>query len=431
MIDGSWVSTLFEVLIAKSVGLSLLIIVILSLRPLVMKWLNARVAYGLWLILPIFLFLPSNFIEQAANSQVITFFSGAAFLLPSIQPDSIFNSSGLELVVLITWFVGALVSIIFYLISYQTLKRSLMDFDYQLPAQQLTQKTHYNTQSILIKNTDLFDVPAVFGLFNATLILPKNFNAQSEDKQLMILKHEFYHLERRDHQINFLRVLIKSLFWFNPLVYWANKFVEADQEISCDLGVLRTSPTAEKKKYAKALIESVGGLKQDYVMRQSNLVSQWKYQSLIKQRIKMMKNTNQKNWHSWVAAGLAITSIWATSLVVAGDKDSVISEELVPVVVIEPKFPTKALNEGVEGWVKVQMSVGADGQPFYIRVADSSPKELFDNSAMRAIKRWKFKPKIVNGKAVIQKNMYYTLEFKIDGVATFPQAPPMPEVSKK
>ena len=145
----------------------------------------------------------------------------------------------------------------------------------------------------------------------------------------------------------------------------------------------------------------------------------------------MIKNTNQKSWHSWVAAGLAITSIWATSLVVAGDKDSAFREELVPLVVIEPKFPTKALSEGIEGWARVQMSVGVDGKPFDIRVADSSPKELFDNSAMRAIKKWKFKPKVVNGKAVVQKNMYYTLEFKIDGAPSFPQAPPMPDVKKK
>ncbi len=144
----------------------------------------------------------------------------------------------------------------------------------------------------------------------------------------------------------------------------------------------------------------------------------------------MMKNTNQKRWHSWVAAGLAVTSIWATSLVVAGEKIKTKNGDAIPIVVIEPRFPKKAVTEGIEGWVRIKMNVGADGKPFDIQVDDSSPKELFDNNAMRAIKKWKFKPRVVNGRAVEQKDMRYTLEFKLEGTPTFPQAPPMPEVKK-
>jgi len=423
-------SVLFEVLITKTVGLSLLILIILSFRPLVLKSLNARVAYGLWLVLPLFLLLPSNFVEQTVNSPVMTFFADAAFLLPSITPENIFNSSGVELAVLVIWFIGALTSVGFYIKSYQKLNRSLKDSGYQLPAQQLTQKIGFKTQSVEIKNTDLVDVPAVFGLFNATLILPKNFKNQSEDKQLMILKHEFYHLARRDHQVNFLRVLIKSLFWFNPLVYWANKFVEADQEISCDLGVLKTSPVSEKRNYAKALIESVGGINQDYVMRQSNLVSQWKYQSLIKQRIKMMKNTNQKKWHSWVAAGLAITSIWATSIVVAGEKVEDVSGDAIPMVVIEPRYPKKALMEGVEGEVRFEFTVSKSGKVVEPTVIHSIPEGIFERNAKKAISEWKFKPRLVNGKAVEQSGMRYTMEFKLTDDNNPPTFPPKPAIKK-
>ncbi|MBL4705805.1 MAG: hypothetical protein JKY54_14865, partial [Flavobacteriales bacterium] len=215
MIDEFWVSALFEILMAKSIGLSLLILIILSFRPLVLKWLNARVAYGLWLMLPIFLLIPASYIEQTVNSPVMTFFSDAVFLLPSIKPESILNNSAVEVAVLAIWFMGVFVSIGLYFRSFQRLNQSLKDSDYQLPAEQLTQKINSSAQSVTIKNTELVDVPAVFGLFKSTLILPKNFQQQSENKQLMILRHEFYHLARHDHQINFLRVLIKCLFWFN------------------------------------------------------------------------------------------------------------------------------------------------------------------------------------------------------------------------
>ena len=48
-----------------------------------------------------------------------------------------------------------------------------------------------------------------------------------------------------------------------------------------------------------------------------------------------------------------------------------------------------------------------------VEIVDANPRRVFDKNARRAIYKWRFKPRVVDGKAVEQPNMYYTLEFKL------------------
>ena len=48
-----------------------------------------------------------------------------------------------------------------------------------------------------------------------------------------------------------------------------------------------------------------------------------------------------------------------------------------------------------------------------VTVIEASPKRLFNRAAMRAILRWKFKPRIIDGRAVT-RDAEQTIEFKLD-----------------
>ncbi len=87
--------------------------------------------------------------------------------------------------------------------------------------------------------------------------------------------------------------------------------------------------------------------------------------------------------------------------------------DAIPLVVIEPQYPRKAAMDGTVGWVRFEFTVSTDGSPKDIRLLDSKPKRVFNRAAKKAIRKWKFKPKIVDGKAVEQPNMRYTMEFKL------------------
>lgn len=87
--------------------------------------------------------------------------------------------------------------------------------------------------------------------------------------------------------------------------------------------------------------------------------------------------------------------------------------DAIPMVVIEPRYPRKAAMEAIEGWVRFEFTVSPDGSPKDIKVIDAKPRRIFERDAKKAIYKWKFKPRVVDGKAVEQPGMRYTMEFKL------------------
>ena len=77
--------------------------------------------------------------------------------------------------------------------------------------------------------------------------------------------------------------------------------------------------------------------------------------------------------------------------------------EVIPLVKIQPRYPRKAARAGIEGWVKIEFTILEDGTVKDPKVIDSMPKKTFDRDALNAILRWKFKPKVVDGKPMQQR----------------------------
>ena len=88
------------------------------------------------------------------------------------------------------------------------------------------------------------------------------------------------------------------------------------------------------------------------------------------------------------------------------------SNEIAALLKVEPDYPRQAARQGTEGWVKLEFTVLEDGSVANIKVLAADPKRIFDNSAIRAIKRWKFKPRLVNGIATKQQAVQ-VIEFKL------------------
>lgn len=85
------------------------------------------------------------------------------------------------------------------------------------------------------------------------------------------------------------------------------------------------------------------------------------------------------------------------------------SSEVIPLVRIQPRYPVQAARSRISGTVIVEFEINPDGTVANPRVVHSEPPNIFDDAAIKAILRWKFKPKIVNGQAVPQ---YASQEFK-------------------
>jgi len=89
-----------------------------------------------------------------------------------------------------------------------------------------------------------------------------------------------------------------------------------------------------------------------------------------------------------------------------------ISTSVIPLVRIPPIYPRRAANRRIQGWVKVEFTITTEGLVKDPVVIQSMPNSIFNNAALSAIKRWKFKPQIIEGQAYEQRASQ-TLEFKL------------------
>ncbi|WP_353347757.1 TonB family protein [Oceaniserpentilla sp. 4NH20-0058] len=76
--------------------------------------------------------------------------------------------------------------------------------------------------------------------------------------------------------------------------------------------------------------------------------------------------------------------------------------DVIPLVQVEPRYPSQALARKIEGYVVVRLKVSKEGVVDDVEVVDADPKGVFEREAIRAAWRYKFKPKLVDGKPVEQ-----------------------------
>ena len=77
--------------------------------------------------------------------------------------------------------------------------------------------------------------PCVFGFLKPTLILPQSVVEGTDAKTLRsILAHEIIHVRRGDTLLDFLQMFAQVLWWFHPMVWWANRQVNRLSEHCCD-----------------------------------------------------------------------------------------------------------------------------------------------------------------------------------------------------
>jgi protein TonB len=98
----------------------------------------------------------------------------------------------------------------------------------------------------------------------------------------------------------------------------------------------------------------------------------------------------------------------ATSLGAGGgDRD------VVPLVRVDPQYPPKARQRRLEGWVDIEFTIGAVGTVTDPKVIGAQPPGVFEKSALRAIRRWRYNPKIIDGVAVERPGIQVRIRFTL------------------
>lgn len=80
---------------------------------------------------------------------------------------------------------------------------------------------------------------------------------------------------------------------------------------------------------------------------------------------------------------------------------------------IPPMYPPKEQQKKVEGWVKLLIEVNEFGSVSSAEVLQANPPRSFNSAAIKAVRKWKFHPKVVDGKPV-PFQVTQTIEFKLE-----------------
>ena len=100
----------------------------------------------------------------------------------------------------------------------------------------------------------------------------------------------------------------------------------------------------------------------------------------------------------------------ATSLG-AGGSDS----DVVPLVRVDPDYPPQAKQRRIEGWVDIEFTIAPTGTVEDPKVIGANPRGVFEQAALRAVRRWRYNPKIENGVAVARAGIRVRLRFELEG----------------
>ncbi|MDM7861762.1 energy transducer TonB [Alteromonas sp. ASW11-36] len=89
--------------------------------------------------------------------------------------------------------------------------------------------------------------------------------------------------------------------------------------------------------------------------------------------------------------------------------------EYLPIVKVAAVYPRRALQRGIEGFVIVEFTVTKQGSVRDPIVVEANPQGIFEQAAIDAALKFKYKPRVVNGEPTEVAGVQNRITFKIDG----------------
>ena len=175
-----------------------------------------------------------------------------------------------------------------------------------------------------IYESECISTPFVLGIVRPKIYIPFNL---SEQEREYILKHEQYHIRRKDQIIKICAYILCVIYWFQPLIWFAYFVMVRDMEMSCDEYVLKNSKSDIRAAYSTSLLK-LATKTGDF-----NAGLPAFGESDIRKRVKnIMKFNAKKKWVSVVAA-IAVVVVGVSCLTKAAVKtdankpDKIIAEK--------------------------------------------------------------------------------------------------------
>ena len=166
-------------------------------------------------------------------------------------------------VLLVLWVLGALIVLVRLAVGTSMVaslarKGARVDDGSWLSLAQKLSSTLKIDRPLTLLRGDKLGVPVTWGIVYPVVLLPDDSDSWPEERRRFVLVHEMAHVKRFDALTQLAGQLALALFWFDPLVWVANRRMQLEREHACDDYVLRHGTAASK--YAEELLSMVRSL---------------------------------------------------------------------------------------------------------------------------------------------------------------------------
>jgi TonB family protein len=248
--------------------------------------------------------------------------------------------------------------------------------------------------------SSMTDSPSVVGWLRPVILLPTATLIGLTPLQLeSILAHEIAHVRRYDYLVNMLQMVVETLLFYHPAVWWTSKRIRLERELCCDDLAVRFSGNA--LRYARALtrLEKMRLTAPQVAMASTG--------GPLLYRIQRIVGINTKEYGPSrmpvvVAIGLAVLCFSLNVSWVKGQDAPGVKVDVGPAAVIHRspvQYPEAAQKKGVTGTVQLEVKLDATGSVADAHVL-SGPEEL-RKSALESVLNWHFTREAANGTRLI------------------------------
>jgi beta-lactamase regulating signal transducer with metallopeptidase domain/ankyrin repeat protein len=288
----SHLTDFFRLVLEASWQSSLIILLVVLIRPLMGASVPARWRYLLWalilvrLLVPITLF-PSNPISMQNIAVVDRPLDPITFGPPPVMnsyPGVIRQGEGMPegaspsgqrslpsnafwiswwTVAATFWLVGTLVSLGLMIgaqvLLWRRLRQDRLPVDPAIFAvwNKCCQRLRIKSSPVLRLSRDVHS-PALVGLFRPVLLLPEGqLAAFSAEDWENIFVHELAHYCRADHWTHVVQLAALAVHWFNPVVWFGFRQLRADRELAADEWALQHLDAESSAAYGETLLKVV------------------------------------------------------------------------------------------------------------------------------------------------------------------------------
>jgi bla regulator protein blaR1 len=249
-----------------------------ALLTLALRKNQARVRYWLWLAASIKFLIPFSLliaaggylrpatvapmatpVVSAVMEQVTQPFPQTQFFDAPLSLSPTHHSAWLPMALLAVWFCGVLVVAIRF-------GRGLLRV---WSAKRVARPLELAAGVPVLCSPALIE-PGIFGISRPVLLLPEGILERLTPEQLKaIFAHEMCHVQRRDNLTFAAHMVVETLFWFYPPVWWIGARLIDERERACDEAVLEAGGGAEAyaegilnvcKFYAESPLKCVAGV---------------------------------------------------------------------------------------------------------------------------------------------------------------------------